>query len=181
MHRPVAFADIGVDFLRLSRASIDDTITQNLNVLVMPSRAGFDPASTTQRGDRPLSPYINPQSCQQFREQVLFPAWQARSHVLSYCAAVAASPDPEDPAAVVREVETEKRRVRVVDERLDPYSSHFFPIELRTEKLASEIRQERGVERIVRTKTWATIKERCAESTDNWEQALSAWRKPNQT
>ncbi|CAM1507408.1 Fc.00g070490.m01.CDS01 [Cosmosporella sp. VM-42] len=165
------------DFLRLSRSSIDDSITQNLNALVTPSRAGFDPSSTFQRTPRPGSRPIDPQACQGFKESVLFPSWQARAEVLNYCALVAASPDPDDPDKTLREMENQKDRDRVVDERLDPYSGRFFPREARTERLASLIRQERGVEGIVRHRTWQLVKERCGDSADTWEEAVSTWKK----
>ncbi|KAH7631037.1 caffeine-induced death protein 2 [Sordaria sp. MPI-SDFR-AT-0083] len=165
------------DFLRVSRSSIDDTITQNLNALVTPARAGFDPSSTTLRSPRPLSRQIDPSACQEFKDQVLFPSWQARSQVLSYCALVATSPDPDDPEAVIREAEKQKDRERVVNERLDPYSARFFPREPRTEQLASVIRMEQGVENIVRTRTWGIVGERCGSDGRTWEQALGEWRK----
>ncbi|KAK0621715.1 caffeine-induced death protein 2 [Bombardia bombarda] len=165
------------DFLRISRSAIDDPITQHLNALVTPARAGFDPSSTSQRGARPLSRQIDPRSCQDFKNRVLFPSWQARSHVLSYCALVATSPDPDDPEAALREAEKESNRERVVNERLDPYSGRFFPKEARTEHLASIVRMEQGVENIVRTRTWGIVRERCGEPATTWEQALAGWRK----
>ncbi|KAK4152061.1 hypothetical protein C8A00DRAFT_44835 [Chaetomidium leptoderma] len=131
-------------FLRLSRSSIDDTITQNLNALETPARAGFDPASTSRLGPRPLSHQIDAAACSTFKHKVLFPTWQVRSDVLSYCSLVATSPDPDDPERALREAEHEKDRERVVDERLDPYSARFFPREARTEYLASILRQEMG-------------------------------------
>lgn len=108
---------------------------------------------------------------------MLFPSWQARSDVLSYCALVATSPDPDDPEAAVREAELERNRERVVDERLDPYSAHFFPKEPRTTQLAMLIRQEQGVESIVRTRTWGLVKERCGDVNEEWQAALAGWRK----
>ncbi|KAK4215294.1 caffeine-induced death protein 2 [Rhypophila decipiens] len=165
------------DFLRVSRSSVDDTITQHLNALVVPSRVGFDPSSTSLRGARPPSRQIDSTSCQSFQDKVLFPAWQTRSHVLSYCALVATSPDPDDPEAAIRESENEKNRERVVDERLDPYSARYFPREPRTEQLASAIRMEQGIENIVRRRTWDIVKGRCGESAVTWEEALADWRK----
>ncbi|KAG7102044.1 Caffeine-induced death protein 2 like [Verticillium longisporum] len=164
------------DFLRLSRAGIDDSIGQNLNALVTPSRAGFDPASTSQRTPRSFARQIDPHSCQRFKEQVLFPSWQARAEVLHYCGVVATSPDPDDPEAMLRQVEAAKNQERVVDERLDPYSGRFFPREPRTEKLALLIRQEKGVENIVRTRSWEMVKQRCGESADTWEEAFTTWK-----
>ncbi|KAK0383066.1 hypothetical protein NLU13_8981 [Sarocladium strictum] len=98
------------DFLRLSRSSIDDSITQNLNALITPSRVGFDPSSTNQRSSRPSLRSIDPQACQNFRDKVLFPSWEARSEVINYCGMVATSPDTEDPDAELREIENQKDR-----------------------------------------------------------------------
>ncbi|KAG4032493.1 hypothetical protein MFRU_007g03930 [Monilinia fructicola] len=166
------------DFLRLSRASIDDSITQNLNALVTPSADGFDPSSTASRFPRPPhSQRISAAACQAFKDSVLFSSWQARSDVLNYCASVATSPDPDDPDLLQRQVESTRDRERVVDERLDPYSARFFPREARTERLAAIVRQERGVERIVRARSWGLVRERCGGDAEDWEEALDQWRK----
>ena len=165
------------DFLRLSRSSIDDTISQNLNALETPAKAGFDPTSTSRLGPRPLTHQIDTPACDAFKDKVLFPSWQARSHVLSYCSLVATSPDPDDPERALREAEKEHNRERVVDERLDPYSARFFPREARTEHLAMVLRQEMGVENIVRSRTWDIVRRRCGDPAYvTWEQALADWR-----
>jgi hypothetical protein len=65
----------------------------------------------------------------------------------------------------------------VVDDRLDPYSSRYFPREARTERLAAIIRQERGVEDIVRARSWGLMRERCGYAVEDWEVALNGWRK----
>lgn len=165
-----------LEFLRLSRSSIDDSINQNLNALVTPSRPGFDPSSTSHRVVGSGSKPIDSQACQTFKDKVLLPTWQARKDVLYYCGVVAASPDPDDPEATLREMEKEKDSHRVVDERLDPYSGRFFPREARTETLASLIRQENRVEDIVRSRTWAIVQQRCGGIGDTWEQAVEKWR-----
>ncbi|CAG9946653.1 unnamed protein product [Clonostachys rosea f. rosea IK726] len=140
------------DFLRLSRSGIDDSITQNLNALVTPARAGFDPSSTSHRTPSSVSRQISPKSCQSFKEKALFPAWEARREVLFYY------------------------RDRVVDERLDPYSGRFFPREARTETLASLIRQENSIENIVKSRTWSIVQQRCGGSNESWEKAVEKWR-----
>lgn len=113
-----------------------------------------------------------------FKDRVLFPSWQARSDVLSYCSLVATSPDPDDPESALREAEKERNRERVVDERLDPYSARFFPREARTEQLAILVRQEMGIENIVRSRTWDVVKERCGGFTQAaWQDALAEWRR----
>lgn len=162
--------------MRISRGAIDDSITQNLNALVTPAKQGFDPSSTSQLGSRTWSRQVDPQSCQNFKDKVLFPSWQSRSDVLNYCAVVATSADPDDPEATARQAELEKNRQRVIDERFDPYSARFFPREPRTERLAVILRQEKGVENIVRSRTWEIVKERCGDQVEGWEQALNSWR-----
>ncbi|KAI0850626.1 putative caffeine-induced death protein Cid2 [Daldinia vernicosa] len=164
------------DFLRISRSVIDDSITQNLNALLTPAQSGFDPSSTSARIPRASSRPIDPRACQEFKDKVLFPSWQARSDVLTYCAYVATSPDPDDPEVSLREAETERNRERVVNERLDPYSGRYFPREPRTEMLANLLRQERSVENIVRSRTWGLVRERCGDSFQDAEEALNNWR-----
>lgn len=98
--------------------------------------------------------------------------------MLQYCASVAMSPDPDDPDLVARQLENVKDKQRVIDDRLDPYSSRFYPRESRTEQLASVIRMEQGVERIVRARTWDVVEQRCADAADRgsqWEKAFKEW------
>jgi len=175
------------DFLRLSRGAIDDSIIQNLNALLTPASEGFDPQSTssahTRRSisawRRPSQP--NTQSCQSFKDRILFPSWQVRSDVLNYCASVATSPDPNDPDQLLREIESAKARERVIDERLDPYSGRYFPKEARTESLAALIRNERAVEKIIRSRTWSLVGERCGGNTEaDFEKAFENWRREHE-
>ncbi|PWY80600.1 putative caffeine-induced death protein Cid2 [Aspergillus heteromorphus CBS 117.55] len=169
------------DFLRISRSTIDDSITQNLNALYTPARAGFDPSSTAIRQtDSAAGKQIEPAACQGFKENVLFPSWQVRSDVLNYCAGVATSPDPEDPVHILRQTDSAKERERIVDERLDPYSARVQPREARTESLASLVRTQRGVEEIIRARTWGMVSERCGGSSQGWEESLNRWRESRQ-
>lgn len=164
-----------LDFLRLSRASIDDTITQNLNALVKPSEVGFDPRSTSQR--TPTSSHDLPfQACQMFKEKVLFPAWQARSMALNYCGFVAMGPDPDDFESELRDADNQRVRERVIDERLDPYSGRFSPRESRSHILAALVLQEREVENIVRSRTWDVVQQRCAAPHEHWDYAFELWK-----
>lgn len=100
-----------------------------------------------------------------------------RSDVLSYCAGVATSPDPNDPDHVLREVEDARARERVVNERLDPYSARYFPRDTRTESLAALVRNELMVEGIIRSRSWSIVSERCDNEGISFEQALDDWRK----
>lgn len=163
----------------MSRGTVDDTISQNLNALVTPGTSQpFDPNSTAERQPRPIGRRpIDSAACASFKDRVLFPSWQARSDVLNYCAGVATSPDPEDPDQVLRLSEDLKARERMVDERLDPYSARYFPREARTEALANLIRNERMVEEIVRRRTWGLVGERCENVESDYEKALDTWRR----
>jgi hypothetical protein len=167
-----------LDFLRVSRTAVDDTINQNLNALITPGARPFDPSSTQDRQPRPIGRRpIDGEACAEFKDRVLFPSWQSRSDVMNYCAGVATSPDPNDPDHVLRQVEDTRARERIVNERLDPYSGRYFPREARTEALASLIRNERMVESIVRSRTWGLMGERCETEPQGFEKALDDWRK----
>jgi len=159
---------------------IDDSIIQNLNALMTPSRKPWDPASTAERQIRPVERQpTDPQACISFKDDFLFQSWQTRSDILNYCARVAL--DPCDPDLVLKEVESAKERERVVNERLDPYSGRFFPREARTEMLANLIRNERSVEGIIRSRTWSLVSERCGDSGLGWEEAFNRWREGKET
>lgn len=174
------------DFLRLSRAQLDDTIGTNLNSLITPSvTSPFDPSSTadpsTNRRGRQSIPE---ETCAEFTDQTVFPIWSSRSKVLSYCSIVATSPDPNDPDRSRIEAENMAQSHRVVNERLDPYSGRFFPKEPRTEMLAGLLRNENAVEGIVRERTWRTLTERCGgldPSQKGWQDAFDAWQQKEQT
>lgn len=89
------------------------------------------------------------------------------------------SPDPDDPDLVARQLENEKDKQRVIDDRLDPYSSRFYPRESRTEQLASVIRMEQTVEKIIRARTWDVVESRCGDGAArgaDWEKAFEEWK-----
>ncbi|KAI4823030.1 hypothetical protein E4T44_10240 [Aureobasidium sp. EXF-8845] len=170
------------DFLRISRSAVDDTISQNLNALLSPSQDAWDPHNTTRSLPRSTGKRAIPApACNTFKQNVLFPSWQARSDVLTYCAGVATSPDPDDPDHILREVEDVRARERVVNERLDPYSGRYFPREVRTEALAALVRSELMVESIVRSRTWGLVMERCSDDEYDGEKALDKWRRERST
>ena len=82
---------------------IDDSIIQNLNALMTPSTVPWDPSSTAERQIRPLDRRpTDPNACRLFKDGVLFPSWQSRSDVLTYCAGVANDPmfDPDRQVAL---------------------------------------------------------------------------------
>ena len=98
-----------------------------------------------------------------------------RSDILSYCGAIAANPDPNDPEIIQKEVERQKAVENQVDVRLDPYTGQVHHREGRIDQLASFIRQETQVERIIRQRTWAVVRDRCGMQ-QGCEDALREWK-----
>jgi Caffeine-induced death protein 2 len=157
-----------VDFLRLSRATIDDSIIQNLNALVRPGSRPFDPSITSSRQVKPAfssasRQHIDSSGCDEFIDKVLFPSWAVRDDVIKYCLSVALAPrtNEKDPEALERAAADQAAANRVVDERLDPYSGRYFPKKLRQEALLDVLQNEVAVESIVRDRTRSVIEERC--------------------
>ncbi|EWC48420.1 hypothetical protein DRE_02189 [Drechslerella stenobrocha 248] len=167
------------DFLRASRATTDDSISQQLNTLARPPT--FNPTTTSSR--QPSHRLIPRSTMTEFLHSTLYPSWSARTQVLRYCASVAAAPDPDDPAAADIARANEAHKEKVVDERLDPYSGRWFPRESRTEVLAGVVRNESGVEDIVRERTWDEVRSRTADGMGGltWEQAYEQWRQQRQS
>lgn len=98
---------------------------------------------------------------------------------------VATSPDPDDPDLLTRTIEAEQHSLKVVDERLDPYSGRWFPPEARTERLRDILANEGSVERIVRERVWSAVEGRCGDVVSpgsggtggkGWEKVYEKWR-----
>lgn len=94
----IYYADVRIaDFLRVSRASVDDSISAQLNALLTPARnnphsvnvSERPSGSSSSRGSLRRAPPSH--ACHAFKTQVLFPSWAARSSVLSYCGHVSDS------------------------------------------------------------------------------------------
>ncbi|KAF1816919.1 hypothetical protein P152DRAFT_453529 [Eremomyces bilateralis CBS 781.70] len=165
------------DFFRVSRSALDDTISQSLNALSEPSRSPFTPSTVSTRPSIPTTRQLPPSTCTTFTAQTLFPAWNARDAVLTYCSAVASSPDPDDPGAVERRIEEHTRERQTVDERLDPYSGRWFPKEARAERLGRWVRNEGMVEEIIRERSWDVVRSRCGGVEEGWKEAYNEWRR----
>ena len=101
---------------------------------------------------------------------------------MSYCAAVATSPDPDDPNLESISMENEMQSHRKIDERLDPYSGRFFPKEPRAEVLAGVLRNENAIEGIVRERVWRVLGERCEGFADGrpWQDSMERWEREHQ-
>lgn len=169
------------DFLRLSRAHLDDPITTHLNSLQTPSlTTPFNPLSTSDPStNRHFRRQLPTDTCTSLLHSTIFPTWSARQQLINYCTLVATSPDPDDPDKSLIEAQMIADSHRVVNERLDPYSARFFPPrEPRTVVLAGIMRNENAVEEIVRERTWSILKERCVGvgvEGKGWREELRRW------
>jgi hypothetical protein len=158
-------------------------------------------------------------ACRTFRNQILLPSWQSRDDIFSYCNAIADSPEalpeasqllapapfgssisgapsgqmddasPSSPSA--RHSRNYWNQDQVVDERTDPYSArdYSYTREGKAQVLKDVLRNEQGVERIVRSRTWSLLGERCLEEggqgvgtarSSGWEDALKGWKEDKQ-
>ncbi|KAL9086149.1 MAG: hypothetical protein Q9159_004329 [Coniocarpon cinnabarinum] len=185
------------DFLRLSRSTVDDSISTHLNAMLTPSRPSLFSSTPTQpepppRGNRRN---ISGETCARFKDEVLFPNWRSRDDVLSYCSNVAVSPDAA-VASTEQEASGAEHRdfwgnVQPTDERLDPYSARDYSYnrESNTQQLRSVLANEQGVERIVRSRSWGILGERCVgekekqvgagisgQGEDDWRGEYQRWR-----
>lgn len=159
------------DFFRLSR-NLDDNITQHLNSLLYQSKSDFDPSSLSKfRSQTSGSRTLSTNSCQNFKEQILFPSWRTRDQVLEYCKTVASKIETDESQLVV---ETEKGGSEI-DNRSDPYSG-TSSIQTKSEILNAILRQESQVELIVRSRTWSIMNEKCGRDSRSWEQTLHEWK-----
>lgn len=158
----------------MSRSAVDDSINQNLNALLTPSRNAFDPSSTAQRTPK-MTKGLAVKECDTFCKTQLFPAWESRSLALRYCKDLAHRPDAEDPTRAARELEAKQNEERVINERLDPYSARFTVTEGRTDKLKRIVHMEEEIEDIVRRRTWEVVQSRCGTGIPQWKTAVDQW------
>jgi len=158
-------------------------------------------------------------ACRTFRNQILLPSWQSRDEIFSYCNSIADTPEafpqasqlPEpapfgsstfgapsgqrDDASPSSSAARHSRNYwgqdQVVDERTDPYSArdYSYTREGKAQVLKDVLANEQGVERIVRSRTWSLLGERCLEEggqgvgtakSDGWEDALKGWKENKQ-
>lgn len=210
------------DFLRLSRSTIDDSVSLHLNALLTPSRTPFTTTATRcSTSDRHQIPGA---TCRTFKNEILFPSWKSRDDIFTYCSSLAAQPEslpsptasPTQPTpapfgssisgAPAGQADSAspssasppqgksrwsiwgQERTETPDERTDPYSARDYSYNRysQAEVLKDVIANEQGVERIVRSRTWSLLGERCLDdeggvgtgtaSSAGWEEALRVWR-----
>ncbi|BFZ58463.1 hypothetical protein PYCC9005_005525 [Savitreella phatthalungensis] len=168
------------DWLRLSRALVDDTITTNLNNLRLPKP--FDPLSTTASSPNrrstatqteQLDAPIDQTSCDRLVDAV-FANWAARSTLLAACSS-RVHPSPTTTATPIADAGGGDRWTR---KRYDPYAGRATaspPI------LQTVVEGELATEEIVRDRTWSVIRNRCrnlastVRDAPSWHAALQDW------
>jgi hypothetical protein len=150
-----------LDFLRKSRQYSDDSIETYLNSL-LPSRKLFSTPTPT---------VLEPPHCADFIRTQLFPTWSSRDDLLTYCSALAEKP-VEESSAPVTPVTPE------VSERVDPYVRRKKEVWEKHDELKRVIRQENGVEAIIRMRTWEVVVRRCQLEgiVGKWDEEIAKWR-----
>ena len=157
---PIVAVQLTVDFLRKSRQYSDDSIETQLNDLLSPRRLFSSPSPTV----------LEPPRCREFIRTRLFPAWQARDDVLAYCSNFAEKPLEESLASATPAVE--------VSERVDPYARRKKEVWEKHDELKRVIRQENGVEAVIRLRTWELVVRRCQLEgvVGSWEKEMAQWK-----
>lgn len=174
------------DFLRLSRASVDDSISAHLNALLQPSRSNpFLPSMTATRSisstaDRSRQ-NVPREACSQFKQHVLYPSWERRDRVLTFCHKVSRREEEASDSTGPKVLHNPWGVVQTPDERTDPYSARDYSYTRapREEVLEDIVRTEMGVEQVVKSRTWGVLRDRCiggAEtSVDGWQHEYHDW------
>ena len=150
-----------LDFLRKSRGYSDDSIETHLNSLLPPRKLFSTPTPTVL--DRP--------HCADFIRTQLFPTWSSRDELLAYCSKLAEKPVEESSAPV-------SPVIQEVSERVDPYARRKKEVWEKHDELKRVIRQENGVEAVIRLRTWQVVVRRCQLEgfVDGWEQEMAKWK-----
>lgn len=76
-----------------------------------------------------------------------------------------------------KEADEVDERLKVVDGRADPYTTRPQVTYTKEDRLRDILKEEKTVERIVRSRTWNVVENRCEDTGDSWEEALAKWRR----
>lgn len=137
-------------------------------------------------------------TCTRFKKQVLYPSWKRRDEVLEYCSKISQGREDLDSNDSVKFVEsvpesgpaTLTGRIfsnpwgapQQKDERTDPYSGRDYSYARagQEEVLKEVLGDEKGVERVIKSRTWAVLRDRCMGGSEasyrGWELEYHQWR-----
>lgn len=163
---PLLLPSLTIDFLRKSRRYSDDSIETHLNSLVPLRRLISTLAPTV----------LEPSHCVEFIRTQLFPTWSDRDDLLNYCSTFAEKPVEESTAPVTPVTKAE------VSERVDPYARRKKEVWEKRDELKRVIRQEQGVEAVIRLRSWEVVVRRCQLEgmVGNWDQEMAQWKEKKQ-
>lgn len=154
-----------LDFLRKSRQYSDDSIDTHLNSLLPPRKLFSTPTPTV----------LEPPHCADFIRTQLFPTWSSRDDLLAYCSTLAEKPVEESVAPVTSVIPQ-------VSERVDPYARRKKEVWEKHDELKRVLRQENGVEAVIRLRTWDVVVRRCQLEgiVGGWDEELAKWKEKTQ-
>lgn len=175
------------DFLRKSRGSLDDTISTQMNNLIVRGKFDIQSLSKPWYLQRPLQSendtdldveafealankggrtrYSAPSKvlCEQFA-QALLESWNQRSKMIQQCTEIAKA-DLEASSNSSLKSSTEAD----TNQRLDPYSGRPVYSYNKAEELSRIMRTEAAVEDVIRDRTWRIVRESCGDLPEKWE------------
>ncbi|KAK9450505.1 caffeine-induced death protein 2 [Limtongia smithiae] len=170
-------------FLTLARALSDDSLSADLNSMPV---AAPRPQSTSAKlipgWTKPPRERIGAEKriCGDYVPRSVFESWRTRDEILEYCTAVAAAAAKSTTGPATPATSPPPRP----DPRLDPYGARELPVVSREDEVMRWVGNERGVENIIRDRSWSIVCERCAEASsgvagDNgsgWRTVYDAWK-----
>ncbi|KAG4302330.1 hypothetical protein PCANB_001523 [Pneumocystis canis] len=131
------------NFLRLSRAQLDDSITFHLNSLSIPKPFVSESIKVKPiRSNNSIQP--DKKTCISFINQ-LFNVWEMRSSLIMYCETIANDPNQSISLELQKNVSTPS-----FNSEIEKYN-----------KLRLILDQEKRIERVVRDHSWEQILKRC--------------------
>ncbi|KAK9324421.1 caffeine-induced death protein 2-domain-containing protein [Lipomyces orientalis] len=142
-------------FLLLSRSLTDDTISGDLNSIPTVKESKLLGSGNSWTKPEREKVGSRRRICKDFVTSSVFESWKARDKILEYCEKIANERKSEISAITARKPK--------VDPRLDPYEARDLPTYTKEEEILSWVAKERGVEDIVRDRSWSIICERCLD------------------
>ncbi|KAK9245558.1 caffeine-induced death protein 2-domain-containing protein [Lipomyces tetrasporus] len=168
-------------FLLLSRSLTDDTMSGDLNSIPTVKESKLLGSGNSWTKPEREKVGSRRRICKEFVTSSVFESWKARDEILEYCEKIANERKSEISATTAKKPK--------VDPRLDPYEARDLPTYTKEEEILSWVTKERGVEDIVRDRSWSIICERCldigadtatgatvGDNGSGWRHEFQTWR-----
>lgn len=150
-------------FLKLLRNGSDDILRQKLS-------------SYSQAQDNGRANSSKKTSCEQYLKKELYPNWQTRDQIISFCEGQSEQLKHELDAGTSKSIRSNV--IPEIDPRLDPYSARRIIYDREAaykdwKRLNSWIENNKKVESILRNSSAKTLKQNCDQNADYMAQFFS--------